>query len=43
MATVAFTFQPFANFAGLDPDAPFFIRATLAAADQGFTVEFREV
>lgn len=43
MATVAFTFQPFANFTGLDPEAPFFIRAKLAAADAGYTVEFREV
>ncbi|MBL8909261.1 MAG: thioesterase family protein [Archangium sp.] len=43
MATVAFTFQPFANFQGLAPEAPFFIRAKLAAADAGYTVEFREV
>ncbi|MFT3714162.1 MAG: thioesterase family protein [Archangium sp.] len=43
MATIAFTFQPFANFEGLDPQAPFFIRLKLVAADKGYTVEFREV
>jgi hypothetical protein len=43
MATIAFTFQPFADFTGLDPEAPFFIRARLVAADKGYTVEFREV
>lgn len=40
---MAFTFQPFAHFEGLNPEAPFFIRAKLVAADQGYAVENREV
>lgn len=42
-ATVAFTFQPFVNFAGVDPDAPIFHRARLAAASEGYCVELREL
>lgn len=44
MATIAFTFQPFlANLAGVDPSAPWFHRARLAAATDGYVVEFREL
>ncbi len=42
-ATVAFTFQPFVRFEGLDPAAPLFHRARLAAASQGYCVELREL
>lgn len=41
MATIAFTFQPFA-FAG-DPDAPLAYRARMIAAADGYCVEFREL
>lgn len=43
MATVAFTFQPFGDFEGLDPEPPLFFRARLAAARGGYGVEFREL
>lgn len=43
MATVAFTFQPFIDFAGLDPEAPLFHRAKLVAASDGYCVELREL
>jgi hypothetical protein len=43
MATVAFTFQPFVDFAGLDLEQPLFFRGSLAAARAGFAVEFREL
>lgn len=43
MATIAFTFQPFVDFAGLDPEAPLFHRARVAAAHGGYCVEFREL
>lgn len=44
MATIAFTFQPFlANLEGVDPEAPWFHRARLAAATDGYVVEFREL
>ncbi|MFZ5438665.1 MAG: hypothetical protein ACOZQL_01590, partial [Myxococcota bacterium] len=43
MATIAFTFQPFTHFEGLDPSAPLFFRSRLAAAVDGYCVEFREV
>jgi acyl-CoA thioesterase len=43
MATIAFTFQPFAHFEGLDPDAPLFHRAKLIAVSGGYCVEFREL
>ena len=42
-ATIAFTFQPFVNFEGLDSAAPVFHRAHLAAASDGYCVEFREL
>ena len=42
-ATVAFTFQPFVHFEGLDPAAPLFFRGKLAAASDGYLVEFREL
>ena len=42
-ATIAFTFQPFVNFEGFDPNAPLFHRARLAAASDGYCVEFREL
>ena len=41
MATIAFTFQPFA-FRG-DPDAPLAYRAKLIASEAGYCVEFREL
>jgi hypothetical protein len=43
MATIAFTLQPFADFDGLDPDAPLFFRGRLSAVDQGYAVEQREL
>lgn len=43
MATVAFTFQPFVRFDGVDPHAPLFHRARLAAATDGYCVELREL
>jgi len=43
MATVAFTFQPFVRFEGLDPASPLFFRARLEAAVDGYCVEFREL
>ncbi len=43
MATIAFTFQPFARFEGLDPEAPLFHRAKLIAAEDGYCVEYREL
>jgi hypothetical protein len=43
MATVAFTFQPFVDFAGLDPSQPLHFRSSLAAARAGYAVEFREL
>ncbi len=44
MATIAFTFQPFLhNLEGVDPQAPWFHRARLAAATDGYAVEFREL
>lgn len=43
MATIAYTFQPFVHFEGLDPQAPFFFRAKLAAASDGYAVELREL
>lgn len=43
MATIAFTFQPFVRFEGLDPVAPLFHRAKLAAAADGYCVELREL
>lgn len=43
MATVAFTFQPFAHLEGLDPAQPLFHRAQLAASDDGYCVELREL
>jgi hypothetical protein len=44
MATIAFTFQPFlANLEGVDPNAPWFQRSRLAAATDGYVVEFREM
>ena len=41
MATIAFTFQPFAP--AIDPDAPLYYRARLAAAAGGYCVEMREL
>jgi hypothetical protein len=43
MATIAFTFQPLATLAGLDPDAPLGYRARLLAIDAGYGVEQREL
>lgn len=43
MATIAFTFQPFGHFEGLDPQAPVYLRTRLMAAVDGYCVEFREV
>jgi hypothetical protein len=43
MATIAFTFQPVGDFAGLDVDAPLFYRATGVVAAHGYLVEFREL
>jgi len=43
MATIAFTFQPFVRFEGLDADAPVFYRAKLLASDAGYAVEQREL
>lgn len=43
MATVAFTFQPFVRFDGLDPAAPLFFRGRLEAASEGYCVELREL
>ncbi len=44
MATIAFTFQPFLHsLEGLDPEAPYFHRARLVAATDGYVVEFREL
>lgn len=43
MATIAFTFQPFTHFEGLNPEAPLFVRAHLAAVADGYCVEFREL
>ncbi len=42
MSTVAFTFQPF-QVEGADLESPFFHRATLQAADEGYCVENREL
>lgn len=43
MATIAFTFQPFARFEGLNPEAPLFYRARLATVADGYFIEFREL
>lgn len=43
MATIAFTFQPFPHFEGLDPEAPLLHRGRLLASDEGFCVEQREL
>jgi hypothetical protein len=43
MATIAFTFQPFARFEGLDPVSPVFLRTRHVATYDGYCVEFREV
>jgi hypothetical protein len=43
MATIAFTFQPFARFDGLAPEAPVFHRSRLVAAEDGYVVEDREL
>lgn len=43
MATVAFTFQPFARFEGLDPAEPLFHRAQAVASADGYCVELREL
>jgi hypothetical protein len=43
MATIAFTFQPFPHFEGLDPEAPLLHRGRLLASDDGFCVEQREL
>jgi hypothetical protein len=43
MATVAFTFQPFVHFEGLDPASPLFFRGKLVAASDGYCVELREL
>lgn len=43
MATIAFTFQPFVHFEGLDPEAPLFFRSRAQAVDAGYFVEFREL
>jgi acyl-CoA hydrolase len=43
MATIAFTFQPFVRFEGLDPAAPLFHRERMVAAADGYCVEFREL
>jgi Thioesterase-like superfamily len=43
MATVAFTFQPLGELAGLEADAPLYFRSTLQAAAEGYGVEFREL
>lgn len=43
MATIAFTFQPFPNFEGLDPAAPLLVRTRAVALDAGYCVELREV
>jgi hypothetical protein len=43
MATIAFTFQPFVHFEGLNPEAPLFFRAKHAASNDGYFVEFREL
>lgn len=43
MATIAFTFQPFVHFEGLDPAAPLLHRARLLASQDGFCVEQREL
>ncbi len=43
MATVAFTFQPFVRFEGLDPASPLFFRGRLEAMSEGYCVEFREL
>lgn len=43
MATIAFTFQPFAHLEGLDPAEPLFHRAQLAASVDGYCVELREL
>jgi hypothetical protein len=43
MATIAFTFQPLGDPAGLDPDVPLFFRSTGVAGAGGYQVEFREL
>ena len=43
MATIAFTFQPFVRFDGLEADAPLFYRAKLLASEAGYAVEQREL
>jgi hypothetical protein len=43
MVTVAFTFQPFVNFEGLNPEAPLFHRARMVAGSEGYCVEMREL
>jgi hypothetical protein len=43
MATIAFTFQPFVHFEGLDLSAPLFFRARQAASSDGYFVELREL
>jgi len=43
MATVAFTFQPLGNLAGLEPGAPHYFRSFVPASANGYSVEFREL
>ncbi len=43
MATIAFTFQPLGDTAGLDPDAPLYFRSSGVAGAAGYQVEFREL
>lgn len=43
VATIAFTFQPLGDFAGLDPDAPMYFRSAVPASRGGYEVEFREL
>lgn len=43
MATIAFTFQPFVHFEGLELTAPLFFRARQAASRDGYFVELREL
>lgn len=43
IATIAFTFQPLADFTGLDALAPLYYRSTVPASRGGYEVEFREL
>jgi hypothetical protein len=43
MATIAFTFQPVGDFAGLDPAAPLAYRARAEVVRHGYVVELREL